>query len=153
MKMTKRKTAVEKMAAQSEEGYDIEEILRRRGGRPTLGSAPATVESVRLSPELKRDTKPATIAVFAEQRDGLFNYGQNDMQAVAQRLCPEITDVIHIMSQMGLKGRMTGSGSAVFAWLPMPSVKFLEQQEQQLKNISQQFKICKNLSQHPLYNT
>ena len=53
--MTKRKTAVENMAAQSEEGYDIEEILRRRGGRPTLGSAPATVESVRLSPELKRD--------------------------------------------------------------------------------------------------
>ena len=55
MKMTKRKTAVEKMAAQSEEGYDVEEILRRRGGRPTLGSAPSTVESVRLSPELKRD--------------------------------------------------------------------------------------------------
>ncbi len=53
--MTKRKAAVEKMAAQSEEGYDVEEILRRRGGRPTLGSAPATVESVRLSPELKRD--------------------------------------------------------------------------------------------------
>ena len=53
--MTKRKTAVEKMPARSEEGYDVEEILRRRGGRPTLGSAPATVESVRLSPELKRD--------------------------------------------------------------------------------------------------
>ena len=53
--MTKRKTAVEEMAAQSEEGYDVEEILRRRGGRPTLGSAPSTVESVRLSPELKRD--------------------------------------------------------------------------------------------------
>ena len=53
--MTKRKTAVEEMAAQSEEGYDVEEILRRRGGRPTLGSAPSSVESVRLSPELKRD--------------------------------------------------------------------------------------------------
>lgn len=52
--MTKRKTAIEEMAAQSEEGYDVEEALRR-GGRPTLGSAPATVESVRLSPELKRD--------------------------------------------------------------------------------------------------
>jgi 4-diphosphocytidyl-2-C-methyl-D-erythritol kinase len=103
--------------------------------------------------DLKRDTKPATIAVFAEQRDDLFNYGQNDMQAVAQRLCPEITDVIHLMSQMGLKGRMTGSGSAVFAWLPLPSVKFLKLHEQQLKNISQQFKICKILSQHPLYNT
>lgn len=53
--MTKRKTALEEMAAQSEEGYDVEEILRRRGGRPTLGSAPSSVESVRLSPELKRD--------------------------------------------------------------------------------------------------
>lgn len=103
--------------------------------------------------DLKRDTKPATIAVFAEQHKDCFYYGQNDMQAVAERLCPEITEVIHFMSQLGLQGRMTGSGSAVFAWLPMPSTQFLEVHGTQLKNISQQFKICKNLRQHPLYNT
>ena len=103
--------------------------------------------------DLKRNTKSATLAVFAEQLDDPYDYGRNDMQAVAERLCPEISDVIHLMSQMGLKGRMTGSGSAVFAWLPMSKDQFLKQHGQQLKNISQQFKICKNLSQHPLYNT
>ncbi|MGH3181424.1 MAG: ribbon-helix-helix protein, CopG family [Streptosporangiaceae bacterium] len=32
----------------------MREILRRRGGRPPLGSAAASVESVRLDPDLKR---------------------------------------------------------------------------------------------------
>ena len=44
---------VEKLAAQAEAGYDVDEILRRRGGRPPIGSAAATVESVRLEPELR----------------------------------------------------------------------------------------------------
>ncbi len=47
---------VEAMADEAERGYDIEEIRRRRrGGRPPMGSAAASVESVRLDPELKRD--------------------------------------------------------------------------------------------------
>ncbi len=47
---------VEAMADESERGYDVEEIRRRRrGGRPPIGSAAASVESVRLDPELKRD--------------------------------------------------------------------------------------------------
>jgi predicted transcriptional regulator len=47
---------VEALVAEAEQGYDVEEILRRRrGGRPALGSAAATVESVRLDPELKRE--------------------------------------------------------------------------------------------------
>jgi predicted HicB family RNase H-like nuclease len=53
--MTKRKNSIEEMANQAEEGYDVDDILRRRGGRPAMGSAPSSVESVRLSPELKRD--------------------------------------------------------------------------------------------------
>ena len=53
--MTKRKNFIEEMANQAEEGYGVDEILRRRGGRPAMGSAPSNVESVRLSPELKRD--------------------------------------------------------------------------------------------------
>jgi Ribbon-helix-helix protein, copG family len=43
---------VEKLAAQAEEGFDVEEIIRRRGGRPPMGSSAASVESVRLDPEL-----------------------------------------------------------------------------------------------------
>jgi hypothetical protein len=44
---------VEKLAEEAEAGYDVEETLRRRVGRPPIGSAPATVESVRLEPELR----------------------------------------------------------------------------------------------------
>ncbi|MGH4013860.1 MAG: ribbon-helix-helix protein, CopG family [Pseudonocardiaceae bacterium] len=47
---------VEAMADEAEQGYDVEEILRRRrGGRPPMGSGASSVESVRLDPELKRD--------------------------------------------------------------------------------------------------
>ena len=48
-------TDIEAMADEAERGYDVDTLLhRRRGGRPPLGSAAATVESVRLDPELKR---------------------------------------------------------------------------------------------------
>lgn len=47
---------VERMADEAEAGYDVDDIERRRaGGRPAMGSGPATVESVRLDPELKRE--------------------------------------------------------------------------------------------------
>ena len=46
---------IEKLADEAEAGYYIDEMAGRRGkrGRPRLGSAPSTVESVRLDPELK----------------------------------------------------------------------------------------------------
>ena len=44
---------IEKLAAEAEAGYDVDEILRKRRGRPPIGSGPATVESVRLDPELR----------------------------------------------------------------------------------------------------
>ncbi len=44
---------VARLARTAEIGYDVDEILRRRGGRPSIGSAPASVESVRLDPELR----------------------------------------------------------------------------------------------------
>lgn len=43
---------VEEVAKQAEGGFDVDEILRRRGGRPPMGSSAASVESVRLDPEL-----------------------------------------------------------------------------------------------------
>jgi hypothetical protein len=44
---------VETLADKAEAGYDVEETVRRRGGRPPIGSAAANVESVRLDPELR----------------------------------------------------------------------------------------------------
>jgi len=48
---------IDELAAEAEGGYDVDELITRRGkrGRPLLGSAPARVESVRLDPELARD--------------------------------------------------------------------------------------------------
>lgn len=48
---------VEALAAEAEAGYDVDELIARRGkrGRPSLGSAPASVESVRLDPELRQE--------------------------------------------------------------------------------------------------
>jgi len=43
---------LEDWVAKAEEGFDVDEILRRRGGRPPMGSSAASVESVRLDPEL-----------------------------------------------------------------------------------------------------
>jgi len=46
---------VEILAAEAEAGYDVETLIARRNkrGRPTLGNAPASVESARLDPELR----------------------------------------------------------------------------------------------------
>jgi hypothetical protein len=46
---------IEELAREAEAGYDVDEILARRGkrGRPRLGTEPSTVESVRLDPDLK----------------------------------------------------------------------------------------------------
>lgn len=44
---------VEQLAKQAEDGYDVDATLRRRGGRPPLGSAAASVVPVRLDPTLR----------------------------------------------------------------------------------------------------
>lgn len=46
---------IEDLVDEAEAGYDVDDMIARRGqrGRPRLGSAPSTVESVRLDPELK----------------------------------------------------------------------------------------------------
>jgi hypothetical protein len=47
---------IEQLADEAEAGYDVDQIIARRGkrGRPRLGAEPSTVESVRLDPELKQ---------------------------------------------------------------------------------------------------
>jgi hypothetical protein len=46
---------LEQLADEAERGYDIDQLVARRGkrGRPRLGTEPSSVESVRLDPELK----------------------------------------------------------------------------------------------------
>jgi uncharacterized protein (DUF4415 family) len=47
---------IEKLADEAEAGYDVDKLIARRNkrGRPTIGTAAARVESVRLDPELRR---------------------------------------------------------------------------------------------------
>ena len=45
---------VAELSEKAEAGFNVDEMLRRRkGGRPPIGSAAASVESVRLDPELR----------------------------------------------------------------------------------------------------
>lgn len=46
---------VQELTAEAEAGYDVDTLIARRNkrGRPTLGSSAASVESVRLDPELR----------------------------------------------------------------------------------------------------
>lgn len=78
-------------------------------------SAGLDTKSIFLSPALKRDSDSATISGFAAAH---YDFGQNDLQPVAEALCPEVTQAIHWLASHGLKARMTGSGSAVFAQMP-----------------------------------
>lgn len=66
-------------------------------------------------PALKRDTGSATISGFAANH---FGFGHNDLEPIARQLCPDVGQALQWLGSQGLGGRMTGSGSAVFALLP-----------------------------------
>ena len=71
------------------------------------------------SPALKRDTKTATMLGFAANDKGrVYGFGRNDLQPVAEKLCPALVQSLDWLASQGLQGRMTGSGSAVFAQMP-----------------------------------
>jgi 4-diphosphocytidyl-2-C-methyl-D-erythritol kinase len=78
--------------------------------------------------------------------DSVFDFGHNDLQPVAQRLCPAVTDAIEWLGAQGLKARMTGSGSSVFAKLPQAP------QEAELLEAPKGWQVrqCSNLEVHPL---
>lgn len=66
---------------------------------------------------LVRDTKPAIVADFLAHPQG---FGRNDMQAAAVKLSEQVGQALEMLkSRYGQGGhcRMTGSGSAVFAWV------------------------------------
>lgn len=97
------------------------------------------------SPHLQRNTKPATMRSFADSSDPLV-FGWNDLQPVASALCPEIEQVLCALSEAGLQGRMTGSGSAVFARLPEHWSGLDEKKLPSAWNL----RICRSLDVHPL---
>lgn len=91
-------------------------------------------------PLLKRDTGTAIISGFAAD---VFGFGQNDLQSVAQRLCPGVSQALEWLASCGLNGRMTGSGSAVFA-------QVLQNIDLSSAPCELQVRLCNNLAAHPL---
>ena len=102
----------------------------------------AGIETAKIfaSPALKRDSDSATILGFAAEH---YDFGRNDLQSVAQALCPDVQQALDWLQARGLHGRMTGSGSAVFA--QMPHAVDLSGAPG-----TWQVKACENLTQHPL---
>jgi hypothetical protein len=87
---------VERLAKKAEAGYDVEETIRRRGGRPPLGSAAAAVESVRLDPELRsalraraNEDSETTSAVI---RSALRRYLMVDADAMSGGTAPAVVE-------------------------------------------------------------
>jgi 4-diphosphocytidyl-2-C-methyl-D-erythritol kinase len=100
------------------------------------------------SPELRRDSKAATISGFAALGpDRIFGFGRNDLQPVAQKLQPEIGLGLQWLSDQGLQGRMTGSGSALFALLP--TGRFADAEPGKPAD-GWTARVCSMLSMHPL---
>ena len=97
-------------------------------------------ERIFRDPNLKRDSETAILPVFAVHP---FDFGRNDLQPVAQALCPEIDEAIQWLASFGLSPRMTGSGSAVFA--QMPSDVLIESTPH-----NWQMRVCSNMMVHPL---
>mgnify|MGYP001310522661 FL=1 len=92
-------------------------------------------------PALKRDTKTAIISGFAANATG---FGRNDLQPIAQRLCPGVNSALSWLESRGLNARMTGSGSAVFA--PIPHDVDLSAPPGGF-----QVRLCQSLEMHPLF--
>jgi 4-diphosphocytidyl-2-C-methyl-D-erythritol kinase len=105
--------------------------------KPPAGLATAQVFG---DPQLRRNTQPAIISGFAANP---YEFGANDLQEVAQRLCPGVGEALEWLGSQGLAARMTGSGSAVFALMP-PGMALAP------APAGWQVRECGNLEAHPL---
>jgi 4-diphosphocytidyl-2-C-methyl-D-erythritol kinase len=96
------------------------------------------------SAALKRDSQTATMLGFAANDNGrVYGFGRNDLQPVAEKLCVPMVQSLDWLAAQGLKGRMTGSGSAVFAQILHDSTIPVAPSDWIVKK-------CKNLEAHPL---
>ncbi len=101
-------------------------------------------------PDLARDTEPATLAGSVAQLNAQHEngkaFGRNDLQPVAQALCPPIEQVASWLETRFGNSRMTGSGSAVFAMIGAEGVSWSEGDLPEGWN----GRMCRSLAHHPL---
>ena len=107
-------------------------------------------------PDLARDTEPATLAGSVAQLNAQQEssatfanaayFGRNDLQPVAQALCPSIAEVARWLEARFGNSRMTGSGSAVFATVGADGAAWPEGELPQ----GWSGRMCRSLAHHPL---
>ncbi|SCK39653.1 4-diphosphocytidyl-2-C-methyl-D-erythritol kinase [Variovorax sp. HW608] len=100
------------------------------------------------APDLQRATPAAILSGFAAYSEARadsfrFDFGHNDLQPVAERLCPAVAQAIDWLGSQGLEARMTGSGSSVFAAM---------RHDAELAEAPKGWQVrkCSNLAVHPL---
>jgi 4-diphosphocytidyl-2-C-methyl-D-erythritol kinase len=119
--------------------------------KPAAGAATAAVFS---HPSINRACEPATIMGFAADGSAQLvasatntdwrSFGSNALQAAACAVCPDIELALRALHDQGLQARMTGSGSAVFAFDTRPTAAW------QGAKPSGQLRLCRVLPEHPL---
>jgi len=110
--------------------------------RFAVAKPPQGLETARIfqDPQLERSSAPAIISGFAANP---YTFGKNDLQLVAQRLCPGVAQALEWLGSQGVAGRMTGSGSAVFGLIAQGKAL-------QAAPAGWQVRECGNLEVHPL---
>ncbi|HZT56194.1 MAG TPA: 4-(cytidine 5'-diphospho)-2-C-methyl-D-erythritol kinase, partial [Burkholderiaceae bacterium] len=117
---------------------------------------PTSIETraIFASPLLVRDTEAAILESFAvNPKQGVMEtllqggFGTNDLQAAAKAECAQVGQALLLLQRQFGNGRMTGSGSAVFARAgtgPEPSAA--------MPAIAPGWtgRMCRSLSVHPL---
>ena len=97
------------------------------------------------SAHLTRDTKSVKMSDFSS---GLFSFGRNDLQAVAEKAFPEVSAAVNWLSQFG-NARMSGSGACVFARMTDQAAAKAVVQQVPLGSGWQAW-CCSTLQHHPL---
>ena len=99
-------------------------------------------------PDLARDTEPATLvgSLASMNAEHVPAFGHNDLQPIAQALCPAIAQVAQWLESRFGNSRMTGSGSAVFARVDAEGASW---PEGELPG-GWTGRMCRSLAHHPL---
>lgn len=97
------------------------------------------------SPHLTRDTKSVKMLDFSS---GLFSFGRNDLQAVAEKAFPEVAAALQWLGKFG-EARMSGSGACVFARMSDQAAAEAVVQQLPVGSGWQAWQ-CQTLQRHPL---
>jgi 4-diphosphocytidyl-2-C-methyl-D-erythritol kinase len=116
---------------------------------------PAPLPTARIfsHPALTRDTEAAIVEGSLDdacrQMGWASGYGRNDLQPVAESLCPEVAQAARWLEVRFGNSRMTGSGSAVFARAGTGDVPMAAFPAAELPP-GWEGRMCRGLGRHPL---